>query len=499
MKLFRSVCVLLAIPFAVTFSSCKDDDGDDVGYNIQPQGDLLTTYSNGVFVNTSSVLTDSVLSKTDYLFLGQYTDSHFGSTQAEFIAQMDARIGGISLPDTSVVSKSSSISGILNTLMTSLDSKYGDITEITNPSDLQLDSAFYYIGYEDEFIGDSLSIQAIDVYALDNEMTRFAKYYTNAKYSDYCKKQTLLGSLAYQVAGKRVIKVPIDMDYAQSLADVYTGKSDIKSQADFNSKFKGVYVSHSFNEGAVIKVSVAGVIVYYHYNADIHTTYDGRDTVVNTKSLSVNPLSTSFFLSSNKSVERINLISHPDVSALQSLVGGHDFTYSTSPAGLYTKVEIPFQQIRDSVMAKCDDSSKVAFNAVNLKLYTKSIDWSTKLDKDPSTYMLLINRDSIHDFFYSDEYPDYLNSFSAKWDSTCSCYNFDISTAVQAKLTKNQSGAYDHLLENLVVLPITVTSSDDSNYYYYQQLWLTSARFYGDESSTVDMRPRIDVVYTRRE
>lgn len=497
MKL-KSLSVLLASLLMLSTHSCKDDDDIDVGSNIQPKEDVLTTYSAGVFASTSSVLADTVLSKSDYLFLGQYTDSHFGPTQAEFMTQLDARLEGISLPDTSVVSSSSSSLGILNTMLNSIDTAYGDITKITDAKDLVVDSAFFYIKYEDEFIGDSNAIQAINVYALSETIPSNKRYYTNAKVSDYCDKDTLLGTLAYQVANKRVLQVPIDLDYAKRLAKVYMKGSSIKTQAQFNKVFKGFYVSHSFNEGAVLKVSVAGVIFYYHYTANIHTTYKGKETVVNSADLTTNPLCSSLFLSANKSVERINVIKHPGGTEISNMLSDEDYTYTFTPAGLYSKVKVPYNEIRDSVRAHCNDSSKVSFNSASLKVYVKTIDWSSKLSRNPSAYMMLINKDSISDFFYNDRYPDGLYSIAAAYDTTCKCYPFDLSTAVQTRMTKNESGKYDNVLENMVIVPITITTTDD-DYYYYQQLWVTGTRFYSENASDEKLRPRVDIVYTKRE
>ena len=114
------------------------------------------------------------------------------------MTQVDARLDGISLPDTTV-STSSTQSGIYYTLLSDIDASYGNITKVTNPTDMVVDSVFFYIGYENDFMGDSTALQAINVYALNNTLPTNKKLYTNIKVSDYCDKDTLLGSLAYQV------------------------------------------------------------------------------------------------------------------------------------------------------------------------------------------------------------------------------------------------------------------------------------------------------------
>lgn len=482
---------------SMVFTSCEDDNGEDVGSSVQPEGDQLHTSSNMVSVATHSVISDSVLSKADYLYLGQYTDSHFGVTQAEFMTQVDARLDGISLPDTTV-STSSTQSGIYYTLLSDIDASYGNITKVTNPTDMVVDSVFFYICYENDFMGDSTALQAINVYALNNTLPTNKKLYTNIKVSDYCDKDTLLGSLAYQVKNKRVLKVPISVDYGKRLAAAYVKGSHLSYQSQFNKLFKGFYVSNSFNEGAIIKVSVAGIQLFYHFNGMIHTTHNGNDTIVDSRSLSANPLVSSLFLSANKSVERVNIINHPDDSQMAALTTSTQNSYAFTPSGLYTAVDIPYSTIHDSVLSHTNKDtaslSKVMFNSARLKLYSQNIDWSTKLSKTPNSYMLLINKDSIADFFYSNQKPDAIHSISAVYDTSCTCYSFDISRAVQVRMNTGDTS----LLKNMVVVPIYLSKSDDI-YYYYQQLWVTGTRFYGPDAAEVSKRPRVDLVYTRRE
>lgn len=45
---------------SMVFTSCEDDNGEDVGSSVQPEGDQLHTSSNMVSVATHSVISDSV-------------------------------------------------------------------------------------------------------------------------------------------------------------------------------------------------------------------------------------------------------------------------------------------------------------------------------------------------------------------------------------------------------------------------------------------------------
>ncbi len=500
MKYKFLVSLFLTVASAGFYACTDDDDSQDVGASVQPGGDVLTAYSNKVDVTTSPVLVDAELSKADYLYLGQYTDLRYGTTQCEYLSQIDARLGGVTLPN-SHVAKDSTYDGVWYKLLNSVDERWGNIDSVTNASGLVVDSAYFYIAFDGNFIGDSTALQAIDVYALTEVLPAFAKHKTSINPSDYCDKKQLLGRLVYQVAGKqegkiRVLRVPLDLDYANELCKVYQQGSGIKYQSQFNQKFPGVYVAHSFNEGAVIKITTSGIQCFYHFQGNIHTSYDGRDTVVDSRTLGdINPLVSTISLACNKSVENVNIFHRPN-SPLTTVANDDEFTHIISPIGLYANVDCNFKAIRDSITSKAGaDSSKITINGAVLKLHAEGLNWSTKLTRTPNSYMLLINRDSIENFFYSNKTPDRITSFVAKCD-TSNTYSFDISRAVQQRL--NKGGETQGVLENMVILPISRTASSNT-YYYHQQLWPTATRIYRSSASKVAKRPTIDLVYTKRQ
>ena len=130
------------LPFAflvLGVNACTDED-EGVGASVHPVGDLLSAFSNRIDVSSSSVFVDSVLYKADFLYLGQYTDTYLGTTQCEFLSQFDARIGGISVPDTSLFSYTNKL-GISKDWLTKIDPDYGNIKAVTNPNKVQVDSA----------------------------------------------------------------------------------------------------------------------------------------------------------------------------------------------------------------------------------------------------------------------------------------------------------------------------------------------------------------------
>jgi hypothetical protein len=479
------VCALLV--------GCSDEDG--VGSIIQPEEDFLHSYSNGLEVGTSTIKSDSVLSKSESLLLGRYVDAKFGEIKAEFLTQLDARLGGgIVLPDTTVVAANSGMSGILNSMLQSVDEKFGLIKSVYSPSNLTVDSVVYIIQYGSDFMGDSTSLQALSVYELTKELTN-QHYYTDVDVSEYCDKSNLLGATSFQVKNSREIRIPLKVELGEKLVSIYNTSSDIKTQEDFNSFFKGVYVSHSFNRGTILNVLVSGVLVYYSFDAIISTSYDGRDTVLTSSQIedrySINPLVSSIFLSANKAVQRVNAIQHSDLESVYEDLQADTLTYVFTPSGFYTAVSIPFKSMMDSIRLNAEDTSKVMFNSVKLRFYYAKKYWDTDLLQ--SANMLLIDKKEVESFFYENKQPDGITSFVSSMDTTAKAYIFNITAATQEKIFGG--GAYG---DDLVLVPVVKTAVN-GNIYYRQQLWLTTALLYGDNVLNKEKRPRLDMVYTKRE
>ncbi len=481
------LCGVLAL------SSCKDDDG--VGLSIQPDEDILNTYSGSVKVKSSTSSVDSVLSKSYYLYLGQYTDKNFGISRSEFMTQIDGRIGGLSLPDTTVA-PSSKYNGILASILNSLDEKYGDIESITSPSDVKLDSISFYIQYSDSYLGDSVSLQSISIYELNKDLPVSNKQFSNVNPSDFYSEDGLLGSLTYSIKGKRTIRVALPNEYGEKLLKSYIDNA-FSSQEEFSKQYKGFYIKHSFNEGAIINCSSVGIQLYYSYDADIKTKYEGRDTVVRASKFEVdgqkiNPLISSFVLAANKGVEQINLFSHPDLAEkLENELNKKELFYSYTPAGLYGSISLPFDEVMASVKQNAKDTSMVMFNSARLCVRAKYIDWVTRYSKSPNKYMLLIERDKMIDFFYNNEEEDSQNSFVAVYDSTQNVYAFDLTRAAQMKLKG------ENTLKDMVLVPVSA-SVVDKRYFYKQMLSPTATMFYSDQA--VDsLAPFFDFVYTERK
>ena len=319
------------------------------------------------------------------------------------------------------------------------------------------------------------------------------------KVEDYCDKSILLGKATYRICGDKTIRIKLDDEYAKKLMDVYVNRT-ISTQEEFCNLYKGFYISHSFNEGAVITCSSVGLQVYYSFDADIYTKYDDRDTVVTGRSIMVNgnyinPLVSSFLLTANKGVNQVNLFSHPDLDEKYESLEKLPYSYIFTPAGLYANVTVPIKDVKDSIAKTVGvgNMSNVMFNAAKLKLPVEKINWRTYLSKTPNSYLMMIKRDKIVDFFYNNESPDALESFVAVYDTASASYSFDIAFAAQQYLKGNE-----HVFDDMVLLPVTGMSAGSTTC-YKQYLTTSAIRFHSSDVKNDKKRPSLDFVYTRRQ
>lgn len=492
--LFRTLRYFFLVLASTLFVACEGDEG--VGMSVQPEEDVLHSYSNMVSLETRSILSDSVLSKYPYFLLGRYRDAKFGEMTTEFMAQVDARVGGVSVPDTTVVDPSSSMQGVLNTLLSDINPSYGKILSISSPSEVVVDSTRFYMEFTDNFFGDSTALQAITVYELNKALPE-GRLFTNMKAEDYCDKSLLLGKLSYQLQNKRKIIIPLKNELGERILSAYKKGSAVASQSEFEKLFNGLYVSHTFNEGSVLQISLAGIQVYYHYDADIRTTYEGRDTVVRasevatTEGVRLNPLVSSVFLSANKSVKQVNIVRQEDISSIVPSLNSSGMTYTHTPLGLYTEVDIPYGVLMDSLRKTGEDSSLVMFNSAKLIFHRKKNEENDAVKA--SAFLMLIPKDKLVDFFYNNRQPDGETTFVASIDTAKNTYTFNVAAPLRNRIR----GVGETLGDKMLIVPV-IRSAEGGNYYYRQQLWLTTTVLNGASCEDEKLRPRLDVVYTRR-
>lgn len=415
------------------------DENNVVGGSIQPGQDRITMYYDTVHVVSETVLVDSIFSRSSTAYLGEWTDPFFGTTKADFMAQLYCP-WEFSFPD--------------------------DVVKI--------DSSFLYLYYENWF-GDSAALMHVNVYELQTPLDSKAAYFSNMLPDNYLGSQKkLLGNSVYTATDMyatdsvknlstyyTVVRVPITTSLGERFLNDFTETpGHFSSPAKFKEYFNGIYVTTDYGNGSILNLTDCELELCYGTYLYSENSGGLRDSFV---------VGASYFPITQE-VRQINRYEHTDLSAYLNPSDAQDsLNYIFSPAGLYTNVQIP-QRTFETLAGK-------TVNSVKLKVLATQLDES-EFGMAPPENMLLIRADQMQDFFTRFELQDGLNSFLATYSSSTESYTFDLSYYAQKMLRSledSTSVSGFTPFYKMVMVPVNVVLNDDGTKMRLEQLLTPSA------------------------
>jgi len=440
--------LILAITFlAVAFIAC-DDDLNKIGSSIQPDGDDIMAGTDTVFIKAKTVsFKDSVYARTVYGLLGEYIDPVVGKVKSDYLCEFYC-------PE---------------------DMKFEDRT-------FSIDSIFLNTEFT-YFTGDTVSPMGLSVFEVQNPLQAF--FFTSVKPEKYTGTNpelyghsifaiqdvpdTVVSSTRYRTIGTK-LDIKLANDFYNEWEERPETFKDSDSMREF---FKGVYVTTTFGSGSLINVNYTEIKI--HYKNYVRNVADTQDSVV----YSV------FRLPVTGEVIQMN---HVENEIPEELFTHNDTkTYMKTPAGVYTQITIPL----DSIARVGKDKT---INAANFRLkgFTEEEEKSGLIR--PAA-VLLINSDSLYNFFYNRRLPDNITSFVVN-RSTANIYNFgNLATMVNHYIEKHKDKEVLPDLEYLVI-PITATyttiSSTSVLTDIYNLMYPTSTIFRTDRNNM-----KMDIIYSK--
>ena len=164
-----------------------------------------------------------------------------------------------------------------------------------------------------------------------------------------------------------------------------------------------------------------------------------------------------------------------DRNTLERLAADESCTYLKTPAGLFTELTLPVNEItkgheHDNIL-----SAKLSIQRIN---NTGNSDYSF----DVPEYVLMIPSDSINSFFEHSEMYNNRNSFVANWSNSSSsnAYVFNNISGMIATMAAVDQSKRSANWNKVVLIPVSLkktstSSTSSSSYYYY---------YYGSSSSS---------------
>ena len=450
---------------AALIYSC-DDATTGIGDSTIAAGDSIPAGAAVYDVYTRSILADSVYARTSTAYLGKYTDSQFGEFSADFIAQFNCT-DNYEFPET--------------------------VQEITG-----IQMRMYY----DKFFGDESNAMRMQIDTLDKVIPEkeLSTFYTSVDPTQYYDENSKpIARKAFAATGASVndttivnydswgnptstsyywqdVKLPTSL--GKYMYDKYKeDKNNYKDAENFiKNVLKGFYVHCTHGDGTILYFNDMQLRLNFKYF--IESKSGKLDSLVNG----------SATFAATKEVIQANRFQNSD--RLKELIEEKDYTYLKTPAGIFTEVTLPIEEIHEMHMRDTLNAASITFTRYNEKSdkkYPMGI---------PQT-LLMVRKCDMHNFFEKNKTFDGLTSFIAEYvgsSETANTYSFpNISSLITLCINEKKQGKNEADWNKVVLIPVkTETDSNGTIIGLKSNLDMESACLMGGENHPLKMQ----ILYT---
>lgn len=474
MKFIKLTAFLLA---AFSMVAC-DDTTDTLGSSITNKVDNLTITDATYNVETQSLVAGPVLSKSNNGIIGRVKDPETGTyLTADYMTQM------VPLSTFSV-----------DTLQYIKDANNGE---------LRADSCYLLVSYQSTY-GDSLAPMKVTAYEMSKPMTEDKNYLTDFDpiAEGYIAENGYHNSATYSLSkATGNFKIYLNKPYIKDGVTydnygTYMLKTFVEHPEYFKSNYQflknvcpGFYIKHEGGIGNVADVWNTEVQFYWSRQKTIKASDGVADSIA--KGYGFNRIDgTEEALQTNHIVN--------DAASIASLAADPSCTYLKSPAGIFTEVTLPVEEILRGHENDTLNTASVTFPRIN------NTETNNQYTFDTPSYVLMIPKDSINSFFENGDVVNNRNSFYASYSSgTTNGYTFsNISNLITAMSKKKGSSVN---WNKAVLIPITVSTVVENNSTMISKMThnmsLTSTRLvkgtHSENAQDMSSPIQIKVIYSR--
>ena len=357
-----------ALVLSALLYSC-DDSTYGIGDSTISSEDPIPAGEAKYFATTKSILADSIYARTNTAYLGKYTDPTFGEFTADFIAQFYCT-DNFEFPE--------------------------NIKEIK-----KLELSLYY----DTFFGDSLNSMILQVDTLDTIIPEkeLSTFYTSVDPTLYYNPNTTpIARKAYAAKGLSTVdttytytdlygttteenicwhNVTLPKSLGNHMYKKYTeDKNNYKdAEAFIKNVLKGLYVHCTNGDGTILYINDMELIMHYDYY--IQSGSGKMDSLVSSSSV----------FAATKEVIQANRFQNSD--RLKELAESTtDCTYLKTPAGIFTEVTLPIEEISSTHQNDTLNAASITFTRYNEKE-------ESNYQMSTPQYLLMVRKCDMHNFF----------------------------------------------------------------------------------------------------
>lgn len=470
MKLkFLSSFVLAAFILA----SC-DDTTNDLGTSLVHDMDNLEVTTDSFEVTSRTIEADSVYSRSTIGYLGAIIDPETNDNiSANFMSQYHV------MEDyASAFPKADSIVSRIN----------GEI--VADSCEIRL---FYSTIY-----GDSLTPMKLTAYEMDKPMLENRQYYSSfdpiangfIRENGFKKEkvyslvdQSVEQSTRYSDSYSNNIRIMLNDPYTDKDGNKYNNfgtyllHSYYKNPQYFGNQLKftkevvpGFYFECTGGLGAMACINISNLIVYYRFNSN-DSVYNGL----------------TMFGGTEEVLQTTRIITNKD--HMHALAADNTCTYLKSPAGLFTEMTLPVDDILRGHANDSINSAKLIIPRINNSI-------QSEYSLAAPSQLLMIPKDSLRTFFENNQIVNYRTSYLASSPAYTgnNSYQFSNIANLISAMDKNRDSEN---WNKVVLIPVDVTtSSSDAVVKIVHSMSLSSTKLVGGSENPY-APIKISVIYSK--
>lgn len=430
MKILRLLTVLVIA--ALTFAAC-DDTTEGIGGSITNKIDNINISDSAFNVTTKSIVADSVLSRNNTGLIGKMKDPETGNyVKGDYMTQLSV------LPTFSV-----------DTL---------DYIKQANGGSIEADSCYLLVSYNASY-GDTIAPMKVTAYEMTKPMEENKEYYSNydAFKEGWVSENNQHWSSNYNLSNTSDVKnfkIYLNKEYKKG-GKTYKnyGSYIMQTYAEHPEYFKtnykflnnvcpGFYIKNVGGTGNMAKIWNTELIFYWTR----HKTINKDSTAV---SIGYNRFD------GTEEVLQLNKIEN-DTENLKKLASKDQekCTYLKSPAGIFTEVTLPIEDIMKGHEKDTLNTATISFPRLNNENEDNPYNFAT-----PST-ILMVQKDSLQSFFEKSKLADSRTSYTASYSSTGTyknAYTFQNIANLVSAMYKNKGKGENW--DKVVLVPVNVITT----------------------------------------
>lgn len=471
---------LLAILSLVVFTltSC-DDTTDTIGKSVVPTTDSLYTTATEYPLTTNSILADDVIARSRYGYVGCIKDPETNSyVKTNFMTQLHL-LSTTKFPN-------------IDTLFVAghYEDKVKDLTDaerLEKCQNVEADSCKLIL-YYDKFYGDSLANMKLVAHELSTPYEESETYYIDFDPTEEDMLRNGEGTIhepvTYTLANthyaatstaRHSIEIPLNKPYTDKDGNTYSNygtylmrqyyNTDAAHHSGYNSPYAfihelcpGFYFENVGGIGSMAYISGGALYIYYR------SRYSVNDT-----------LKTKYEPTTIGATEEVMQMTNitQNKATLENLASNDAHTYIKCPAGIFTSVTLPIDDIMQGHEEDTLSTARIFLPVLNNPYSGSSFEYANYALERPQK-LLLVSTDSVNSFFANNEVCDYRNNFLATYATSdkSNGYTFSNISSLITKMynAKKASGLSDEQYEaahpnwnKVQLIPVETSTSTSSS------------------------------------